>query len=690
MSAKSVSIFCRNRFSCNAWKNHLLNIKDDLEVRTFVYDEVHFDRPYYDDLIIIYPFSIKDRVMALLDPKAKVIVGKRTISLDKIYQLTDIPPGSDVVILNDTYEFCLDIIEELRSLGFDYYEYYPYDPAEIPLKPFDYAITCGEGHLMPDVKYCIDFGNRQVSVTTVAEILNYYNEGSRLDSYILNRYVYSLTNISVAFYLEKTRSESLRRQLEATISAFDEGVILINERAEILSSNIKAETILGANLNSAYFRKNFPEKWNSREEIEFFIRRDNLPLHVSIKPLSLMEEPLFLMTVSDISKMQEIEEKYRRYQKNGGLVSRYSFKDIFYRSETMASVVSMARKYARSDSSVLLIGESGTGKELFAHAIHHASLRKDGPFVAVNCGALSPSLLESELFGYEEGAFTGARKGGKAGLFETAHNGTLFLDEITDAALPIQQKLLRAIQEKEIIRVSGTKPIFVDVRIIAATNRDILSEVKKGAFRQDLFYRINVFTLRIPPLRERKEDVLPLFESLLALRLQKKKLSFPNRQYNEEFRNLLLNHPWPGNVREMGNLIEVIANGLELEPNYDMVDQVRQYWNMLYRYESLPSSPSPQESAVLPAESYENIEMNDDTREVFRILAALERDGKAPGRSAVYRYCRENDIPLTEQQIKLRIERLRSLGFLRKARGYGNIITDLGRRYLSSDKDRQE
>ena len=685
---KSVTIFCRNRVSCNAWKNHVLNIKEDLDVKTFVYDEVCFDEPYYDDLIIIYPFSIKDRVIELLDPKAKIIVGKRTISLDKIYQLTDIPSGSEVVILNDTYEFCLDIIEELRSLGFDYYDYYPYDPDRLASKSFDYAITCGEGHLMPEIRYCIDFGNRQVSVTTVAEILNHYNEGAKLDSYILNRYVYSLTNISVAFYMEKTRSESLRRQLEATISAFDEGVILINEQVEILSSNIRAELILGSNLNSGYLRRNIPRKWDFREEIDYFIRQDNLPLHISIKPLSVMQEQLFLVTVSDISKMQEIEEKYRRYQKNGGLVSRYTFKDIFYRSEAMSNAVSLAKKYAKSDSSVMLIGESGTGKELFAHAIHHASLRKDGPFVAVNCGALSPSLLESELFGYEEGAFTGARKGGKQGLFETAQGGTLFLDEITDASLPIQQKLLRAIQEKEIIRVAGTKPIYVDVRIIAATNRDILSEVKKGAFRQDLFYRINVFTLRIPPLRDRGEDVLPLFESILALRLQQKKIPFPSEQFTESLRSLLLSHSWPGNVRELVNLVEITVNGLELEKDYDIAGQIRQYWKMLYQYEDNTPAPSDPVSAPKAGTEYRITEMNQDTRTVFLILAELERDGKAPGRSAVFRYCLGHQIPLTEQQIKIRIERLRNLGLIRKAQGHGNIITDLGRMYLSSENGR--
>lgn len=392
-----------------------------------------------------------------------------------------------------------------------------------------------------------------------------------------------------------------------------------------------------------------------------------------------------MATISDISKLHDIEERYKRHQENSGLSARYSFKDIFYKSEVMSSVVSTAKKYSYSDSNVLIIGESGTGKELFAQAIHKASPRKDGPFVAINCGALSSALLESELFGYEEGAFTGALKGGKRGLFEIAHKGTLFLDEITDAPLPVQQKLLRALQEKEIFRVSGTKPIFVDVRIISATNKNILNDVAEGNFRHDLFYRINVLTLRLPALRERGADVIHLFKFLLSLSLKKTNIPFPKSQIDDRLNTLLQTHNWPGNIREMANLVEVVTNGLALESDYDIVEGVQQYWKMMYNSEGEnPFATNKSMTTTPDSNPTMKIQLHDHTKQIFLILAALERDGKVPGRRAVYRYCQTNNIPLTEQQIKLRIERLLELGMLQSTSGHGYMITDLGHRHLDN------
>ena len=198
-----------------------------------------------------------------------------------------------------------------------------------------------------------------------------------------------------------------------------------------------------------------------------------------------------------------------------GHTSKYDFSNIIGKSKKITETKEIARKLARSNSTLLLIGESGTGKELFAHAIHKASNKQHGPFVAVNFAALPENLLESELFGYEEGAFTGARKGGHAGLFEQAHKGTIFLDEIGDASMKIQARLLRVLQEKEVLRIGGTKIIPIDVRIIAATNKNLEDLVSAGKFREDLFYRLKVLPIRIPPLRERKEDIPLLIEKML-------------------------------------------------------------------------------------------------------------------------------------------------------------------------------
>jgi len=235
------------------------------------------------------------------------------------------------------------------------------------------------------------------------------------------------------------------------------------------------------------------------------------------------------------------------------LEAKYTIDDIIAKDEGMLSALEKAKQAAMTPATVLLRGESGTGKELFAHAIHNLSNRKYNQFVRVNCAAISESLLESELFGYEEGAFTGARKGGKIGFFEEAHGGTIFLDEIGEIPISTQAKLLRVLQEKEIIRVGGTTPIGIDVRVIAATNIFLEQAIEKGKFREDLYYRLNVLPIEIPPLRKRKKDLYPLVLHLI------KKF---NQEYGRKVEDIskeglerLASYDWPGNVRELQNYI---------------------------------------------------------------------------------------------------------------------------------------
>jgi len=225
--------------------------------------------------------------------------------------------------------------------------------------------------------------------------------------------------------------------------------------------------------------------------------------------------------------------------------------DIVAVSPQMKNLMSIIREVAKSDITVLLSGESGTGKEVVAKAIYKNSIRADKPFVALNCAAISESLLEAELFGHEKGAFTGATDK-RLGKFELANKGTLLLDEVSEMSVPLQAKLLRAIQEREIDRIGGRSPVPIDVRIIATTNRDLLSEVKKGRFREDLYYRLNVFPIKLPPLRERKEDIMPLTEFFVKKLSQKMGRAF---QLSEGFKTYILSRAWEGNVRELENFI---------------------------------------------------------------------------------------------------------------------------------------
>jgi PAS domain S-box-containing protein len=249
--------------------------------------------------------------------------------------------------------------------------------------------------------------------------------------------------------------------------------------------------------------------------------------------------------------------------------AKYSFDNIITHNNKMEYLKKTAEKAADGNSTVLVQGESGTGKELFAHAIHKASHRKYGAFVRVNCAAIPRQLLESELFGYEAGAFTGARKEGKPGKFELANGGTIFLDEIASMPIEMQAKLLRVIQERELERVGGTETVELDVRIIAATNKDLGEQVKTDEFREDLYYRLNVIRLQIPPLRERLDDIPLLANSILEE--LKEELNLDKKEFVPETINSLKDYDWPGNVRELHNFIERavnLASGQKIYPSH--------------------------------------------------------------------------------------------------------------------------
>ncbi|SFH14509.1 Transcriptional regulator of acetoin/glycerol metabolism [Desulfotomaculum arcticum] len=253
------------------------------------------------------------------------------------------------------------------------------------------------------------------------------------------------------------------------------------------------------------------------------------------------------------------------------MASDITFDNIIGNCQSIKSTFKLARRAAATKLNILLTGETGTGKEVFARAMHNESVYYKGPFIAINCGAIPETLIESELFGYEDGAFTGAKKGGRMGKFEIANKGTVFLDEVGEMPLHMQVKLLRFIQEREFVRVGGNKTISVDIRLIAATNRDLKEEVKQGRFRQDLFYRLNGLNIHIPPLVERKEDIIPLAEHFLE------KTGF-RCMISPTAINMLINYNWPGNVRELENVIERAASLCDegiIKPN-NLPEEIKQ------------------------------------------------------------------------------------------------------------------
>ena len=264
-----------------------------------------------------------------------------------------------------------------------------------------------------------------------------------------------------------------------------------------------------------------------------------------------------VLTFQDTSRIQADELQVRKKLRHSSFQAKYQFSNILHKSRIMDSVISDAMTYSYSDSNILICGETGTGKELFAQSIHNSSPRKNHPFVAINCSALPENLLESELFGYVEGAFTGASKGGKMGFFELAHKGTIFLDEIGDVSPNLQSRLLRVLQEREVVRLGSDTVIPVDVRVISATNKNLKEEVANGRFRQDLLYRLDVLELNLPPLRNREQDALFLLSQLISYEHERTGCILTG--LSEEGASLITQYPWPGNIREMRNFCQRLS-----------------------------------------------------------------------------------------------------------------------------------
>ena len=373
------------------------------------------------------------------------------------------------------------------------------------------------------------------------------------------------------------------------------GSLSVDESGRVLLMNREAAECLGISQftgGAVNIREICPQMMTDiltalREHKNILNRIVQLDLTVLLYHVSVIEEDQELhgamVTIQDVHDIHEAENSIRRTLTTRENRAVYTFEDIIGESPALTRAVEIAFRYANTEQTVLLLGESGTGKELFAQSIHMASRRKKAPFVAVNCAALPENILESELFGYVSGAFTGALREGNRGLFETAHSGTIFLDEIGEISLSLQGKLLRVLQEHSIRRLGDDKPIPVDIRVIAATNRDLVSLVREGKFREDLYFRVNVLCLRIPPLRDRGEDILLLAEHDLREASIKRKKHF---SFSEAARRKMLAYYWPGNIRELENMISritVISDQKVL--GEDLVEEYMQENRPLYEQE---------------------------------------------------------------------------------------------------------
>ncbi len=352
------------------------------------------------------------------------------------------------------------------------------------------------------------------------------------------------------------------------------GLAFLEEsEVDVIVTDMKMPKLTGADV-LAHVKKNYPQipvlimtAFGSIESAVEVMRTG--AFDYITKPFANDE---LLLAVQNAAELSKAHRKYRLLTAN--LEERYGLKQIIGNSRAIKDTLALVDRAAPSKSTVLITGESGTGKELVARAIHFSSPRKDGPFISVNCMALNPGVLESELFGHEKGSFTGA-VAMKRGRFELAHGGTLFLDEIGELSHDMQVKLLRVLQERKIERVGGGEEIDVDIRIVTATNKDLQEEVQKGTFREDLYYRLNVVHIQLPPLRERREDV-PLLASHFAGKVAREQ-GVERRAFSTEAMDYLSGYEWPGNIRQLENVVErcmVLASG-EMITVEDLPQEIR-------------------------------------------------------------------------------------------------------------------
>ncbi|MGC5324036.1 sigma 54-interacting transcriptional regulator [Brevibacillus sp. SYSU BS000544] len=372
-----------------------------------------------------------------------------------------------------------------------------------------------------------------------------------------------------------SEQEKELRYFKELVDQLYDGIIMCNKEGYITMINQTYCDFLGTTIEDSIGRHVTEVLENTRmhvvletgkAELGQLMRVGDREIIVSRMPLREGDEVVGVLgkvVFNDLRELRNLVEKYNimerkldfyRQELKRMVSAKYSFSHIFADHPMMLDAIQLAKRVANTKSSILILGESGTGKELFAHSIHESSARSENAFVRVNCAAIPKDLMEAELFGYEEGAFTGARKGGKPGKIELAHGGTLFLDEIGDMPLDMQVKLLRVLQEREVERIGSTRPLSVDIRVIAATHRPLEELIKQGKFREDLFYRLHVFTINIPPLRKLERSILTLAAHLIK---QLNRDLYTNVDgMSRKVEEIFMSHHWPGNVRELHNVLE--------------------------------------------------------------------------------------------------------------------------------------
>jgi transcriptional regulator with PAS, ATPase and Fis domain len=641
-----------------------------VEIRNYFFESLKAEDFIEADVVLVTTQSKALEIQSHVAEARRILVAQRTIRESDAYRIFTIPAGTRVLVVNNLPETTLEMVALMQQLEFNHLEFIPYEEG-MDCSDIKIAITPGERKLVPAcIPTVIDIGHRCIDISTFIEIMSRLRIADRsLDQRLLR---YSQSNVNLDTGVNRQYKELFKRniELDAVINLAHEGILLLDNQGKVVLHNHAlaemlslGESVVGQGLE--VFAPEIQEILTQHQNQEWIVETKGHSIVVNRQEIRYFgERSGSYFNFQEVTYIRQLEQNLSRKLSERGLTTRYSFADVLYQSPRMEECLELARRIAGSDFTVLITGESGTGKELLAQSIHNASARSKQPFVAVNCAAVPENLLESELFGYTGGSFTGALREGKAGLFEQANNGTIFLDEIGDMPPMLQGKLLRVLQERQIMRVGSSKLTMVNIRVIAATNRNLRERIKAGQFRDDLYYRLNALSLIVPPLRERPEDIFLLLEHFLAEQNQ------AHLKFTPEARNLLLRYGWPGNIRELGN----VANHIALMGGDTVTVQ------------ALPSY------LVGRTEGFEAEEKTLRARcgleRALSVLAVLDQYAghgrKAAGRNSIKDALKSKETPLSEAEVRGVLQVLGELGLVRSSVGrHGSELSVQGHQFFN-------
>jgi PAS domain S-box-containing protein len=568
---KIVCLIGHTESTCNYIAHQLLGfLSEYIEVMTWCVQRSQNPPANYwlADIYIISNKTVYEAIGRHLPPEKVVLISDRIINTEHLDKLLEIEQGSRAFVVGTTAETVNNTISILHSLGIRYLEFIPYYPGVISelSSEVDIAITTGLAHLAPrHVKTIVDLGGKGIDLSTFAELFRHLNVPMTVLNDISHFYLEAILKQNLHSRHTAKLHETVKQKLEVILETVDEAIVAVADNNKVVLFNpaaekllqVESQQVIGKTLKNVIRSLDFSAYLHSGEGIRHKIQNINDHYYIlNVNPIidQAGVKNGVVVTFHPVQEVQEIETKVRRELKKKGNIAKYSFRDIRGISPEITNAISLAKRFAQTEQTILLEGESGTGKELFAQSIHNNSARRKGPFVAINFAAIPDSLVESELFGYEDGAFTGAKKGGRPGLFEEAHMGTIFLDEIGSASLDVQKRLLRVLEEREVRRLGSGMVTPIDVRVIAATNMELEDLASQGLFRNDLFYRLCALPIIIPPLRQRKNDILALARDFAESSCGR------SLEFKRELANFLLQYDWPGNIRELQNVVRYLCN----------------------------------------------------------------------------------------------------------------------------------